>query len=73
MEFRRLCEILRNHLQGLSKFTGQANVTNVNNPESWQMHLQTRFVQLNVATDLSLWQVRSPLPSITPCGSHSSG
>eukprot|EP00158_Paraphelidium_tribonemae_P006905 Partr_v1_DN28028_c3_g1_i1_m57737 putative Component of the eukaryotic translation initiation factor 3 (eIF-3) complex, which is involved in protein synthesis and, together with other initiation factors, stimulates binding of mRNA and methionyl-tRNAi to the 40S ribosome (By similarity) len=56
MEMRRLCELLRNHLTGVTKYTGQANSIDLNSSESLQMHLDTRFIQLNAASSLELWQ-----------------
>ena len=56
-EFRRLCDQLRLHLAGLSRWVGATlNVINVTVPESLQMHIETRFVQMNVALELQLWQ-----------------
>ncbi|KAK3296100.1 eukaryotic translation initiation factor 3 subunit A [Chaetomium fimeti] len=45
-EFRRLCELLRNHMHAI----------NLNDPDTLQRHLETRFQQLNVAVELELWQ-----------------
>ncbi|CAI0404951.1 unnamed protein product [Linum tenue] len=42
-EFRRLCEVIRNH---------RANL----HPESLKMNLNIRFEQLKVATELQLWK-----------------
>ena len=56
MEMRRLCELLRNHLSGVAKISGQSYAVDLNNSESLQMHLDTRFLQLNIATQLELWQ-----------------
>ena len=61
LEFRRLCEMLRNHFSNLQKMTTSA--ARVGAPrvawewtnESVEMHLHTRFVQLEVATTLELW------------------
>jgi translation initiation factor 3 subunit A len=61
LEFRRLCEMLRNHFSNLQKMTSSAS--RVGAPriawewtnESVEMHLHTRFVQLEVATALELW------------------
>jgi translation initiation factor 3 subunit A len=47
-EFRRLCELLRNHLTNAA--------INLNDPDTLQRHLDTRFQQLNVAVELELWQ-----------------
>ena len=56
-EFKRLSEILRNHLQGLNKpnMNQQQGVT-LSNPETVQILLEVRFAQLNVATKMELWQ-----------------
>jgi translation initiation factor 3 subunit A len=55
-ELRRLCELLRNHLLSLPKYSHQAHAINLNSPESMQMHLDTRFLQLNAVAQLELWQ-----------------
>eukprot|EP00239_Pterosperma_sp_CCMP1384_P002815 CAMPEP_0197846884 /NCGR_PEP_ID=MMETSP1438-20131217/4694_1 /TAXON_ID=1461541 /ORGANISM="Pterosperma sp., Strain CCMP1384" /LENGTH=1059 /DNA_ID=CAMNT_0043458663 /DNA_START=84 /DNA_END=3263 /DNA_ORIENTATION=- len=55
-EFRRLCEILRNHLANLNKYRDQRDRPDLTQPESLQLYLETRFEQLKVATDLELWQ-----------------
>jgi translation initiation factor 3 subunit A len=55
-EFRRLCELLRNHLQNVAKFTAQMHAINLNDPDTLQRHLDTRFQQLNVAVELELYQ-----------------
>jgi len=55
-EFRRLCEILRNHLQSLQKYQSQAGAVNITIPETLQGYMQTRFSQLDVAVSLDLWQ-----------------
>ncbi|KAJ2720668.1 eukaryotic translation initiation factor 3 subunit A [Coemansia sp. Benny D115] len=55
-EFRRLCELLRNHLQTISKYSHQQNSVNLSNPETIQLFLDTHFHQLNVATEMELWQ-----------------
>nr|POE77467.1 eukaryotic translation initiation factor 3 subunit a [Quercus suber] len=55
-EFRRLCELLRNHLQNAAKYQQQVHAINLSDPETLQRHLDTRFEQLNVAVELELWQ-----------------
>eukprot|EP00249_Psilotum_nudum_P025011 c29348_g1_i1 orf=523-3702(-) len=55
-EFRRLCEILRNHLINLNKYRDQRDRPDLTQPESLQLYLDTRFEQLKVATELELWQ-----------------
>lgn len=55
-EFRRLCELLRNHVQNAAKYASQMHAINLNDPDTLQRHLDTRFEQLNVAVELELWQ-----------------
>ncbi|KAL1954974.1 hypothetical protein VTO42DRAFT_381 [Malbranchea cinnamomea] len=55
-EFRRLCELLRNHVQNAAKYSAQMNAINLSDPDTLQRHLDTRFQQLNVAVELELWQ-----------------
>jgi len=53
LEFRRLCDLLRMHLQWQTKREGEepSKLTG----ESMELHLGTRFEQLKVATSLHLW------------------
>lgn len=39
-EFRRLCDLLRQHLQNVQKYGNQANSINLNNPEYVSYHAQ---------------------------------
>ncbi|CAM8945968.1 unnamed protein product [Rhodiola kirilowii] len=55
-EFRRLCEIIRNHLVNLNKYRDQRDRPDLSAPESLQLYLDTRMEQLKVATELELWQ-----------------
>jgi len=58
LEFRRLCEMLRQHLSNLQRIIVQPKTTRVVwewTPEAIELHLQTRFSQLEVATSLELW------------------
>ncbi|KAJ2371009.1 eukaryotic translation initiation factor 3 subunit A [Coemansia sp. RSA 2607] len=55
-EFRRLCELLRTHLQTIAKYSYQQNSINLSNPETLQLFLDTHFHQLNTATEMELWQ-----------------
>ncbi|KAI0495813.1 hypothetical protein KFK09_022118 [Dendrobium nobile] len=55
-EFRRLCEIIRNHLANLNKYRDQRDRPDLTAPESLQLYLDTRVDQLKIATDLELWQ-----------------
>ncbi|KMZ75452.1 putative Eukaryotic translation initiation factor 3 subunit [Zostera marina] len=55
-EFRRLCEIIRNHLSNLNKYRDQRDRPDLTAPESLQLYLDTRVDQLKMATDLKLWQ-----------------
>lgn len=55
-EFRRLCELLRNHLQNAAKYASQMHAINLSDPDTLQRHLDTRFEQLNAAVELELWQ-----------------
>ncbi|KAI9007770.1 hypothetical protein DFJ74DRAFT_773295 [Hyaloraphidium curvatum] len=55
-EFRRLCDLLRSHLATAAKYQHQPHAVNLSDPDTLQRHLDTRFVQLNAAADLELWQ-----------------
>jgi len=58
-EFRRLCEMMRIQLSNLQKMSVQPTKGNRQTwdwtPDSIEFHLTTRFVQLEVATALELW------------------
>lgn len=56
-DFRRLCEQrLRKDLQNASKYSHQAHSINLADPETLSRHLSTRFLQLETAVELELWQ-----------------
>ncbi|KAL5035599.1 eukaryotic translation initiation factor 3 subunit A [Batrachochytrium dendrobatidis] len=55
-EFRRLCDILRQHLSSATKYQSHDHSIDLNDPETLQRHLDTRFVQLNAAAELEHWQ-----------------
>jgi translation initiation factor 3 subunit A len=64
MEFRRLCDMLRQQFANLQKQQPSSSVagtartakpTTDLTPESIEYHLQTRFAQLEVATSFELW------------------
>lgn len=52
-EFRRLCDILRQHLSNITKYRDQRDLSQ--QPESLQLHMDLRFEQLRTACDLELW------------------
>ena len=56
VEFRRLCETLRLHLGNVAKYAHQAHSINLQDPETLQHYLDTRFAQLNTSVELELWQ-----------------
>ena len=66
-EFRRLCEIIRNHLANLNKYRDQRDRPDLTAPESLQLYLDTRVEQLKIATDLALWQVCDSSFSLYVC------
>ena len=55
-EFRRLCEMLRNHLANLIKYRDARDRPDLTQADSLQLYLDTRFEQLKTATELGLWQ-----------------
>ncbi|KAJ2824494.1 eukaryotic translation initiation factor 3 subunit A [Coemansia sp. 'formosensis'] len=55
-EFRRLCELLRTHLQNIGKYAHQQNAINLSNADTMQLFLDTHFHQLDTATEMELWQ-----------------
>ncbi|KAJ1680109.1 eukaryotic translation initiation factor 3 subunit A [Spiromyces aspiralis] len=56
-EIRRLCELLRTHMQYVVKSQGQsAFYLNINNPDVLQRFLESRFHQLDTVVKMELWQ-----------------
>lgn len=55
-EFRRLCEVLRQHLQSVSRTAHHTNAIDFSDTDTLQRHLDTRFTQLKCAVELELWQ-----------------
>lgn len=55
-EFRRLCEMLRKHLVTIAKYQHQSNSVDLGSQDTQRMYLETRFEQLEIASDLELWQ-----------------
>lgn len=55
-EFRRLCDQLRQHLQNVARQSHHTHAINLNDPDTLQRHLDTRFAQLNASVELELWQ-----------------
>lgn len=56
-DFRRLCEQrLRKDLANASKYGHQQHAINLSDSETLSRHLDTRFLQLETAVELELWQ-----------------
>ncbi|PVU96736.1 hypothetical protein BB561_001006 [Smittium simulii] len=54
-EFKRLCDLLRNHLLIITKSYPQNQYIDIKEPGVFRMYLDTRFMLLNAASDLDLW------------------
>lgn len=55
MEFRKLCEKLRKHLEDISKVSSQTANVSISKPETQQLNLETRLNQLDCAIQMELW------------------
>jgi translation initiation factor 3 subunit A len=56
-DFRRLCEQrLRKDISNAAKYGHQQHAINLSDPETLSRHLDTRFLQLETAVGLELWQ-----------------
>ncbi|XP_058811858.1 eukaryotic translation initiation factor 3 subunit A isoform X2 [Topomyia yanbarensis] len=55
MEFRKLCEKLRKHLEDISKVSSQTANVSISKPETQQLNLDTRLHQLDCAIQMELW------------------
>nr|ODO02250.1 eukaryotic translation initiation factor 3 subunit A [Cryptococcus depauperatus CBS 7855] len=56
-DFRRLCEQrLRKDLANAAKYPNQQHAINLSDPETLGRFLETRFLQLETAVELELWQ-----------------
>ena len=59
LEFRKLCDMMRTHLSNVQKMASQPSRGNRISWEwtsdSIELHLQTRFAQLEISTSLELW------------------
>lgn len=56
MEFRKLSEKLRKHLDDLGKVSAQSTNVSISKPETQQLNLETRLYQLDSAIQMELWQ-----------------
>lgn len=56
MEFRKLCEKLRKHLDDICKPSTQTANVSISRPETQQYNLDTRLYQLDSAIQMELWQ-----------------
>lgn len=56
-EFRRLCELLRNHLGTLIRYRDQQgrDRTDLGVASTWELYVDIRFEQLKTACNLELW------------------
>jgi translation initiation factor 3 subunit A len=55
-EFRKLCETIRQHMVQCQKYHQQPTSIDLTKPETQNLHLETRLIQLNHAISMELWQ-----------------
>ncbi|CAB3403650.1 unnamed protein product [Caenorhabditis bovis] len=55
-EFRKLCDLLRMHLNHIQKHQYMAHVVKLTSPESLALMQETRLYQLDTAIQMELWQ-----------------
>ncbi|KAK7792189.1 hypothetical protein R5R35_005144 [Gryllus longicercus] len=55
-EFRKLCDKLRKHLEDIIKLPALQTNVSIHKPETQQLNLETRLVQLDSAIQMELWQ-----------------
>jgi translation initiation factor 3 subunit A len=56
MEFRKLSEKLRKHLDDIGKPSAPSTQVSISKPETQQLNLDTRLYQLDSAIQMELWQ-----------------
>ena len=55
-EFRRVCDLLRMHLNNMIKYKDMRDRPDLSLPETQSLYMEVRFEQLKAATTLEMWQ-----------------
>jgi len=55
-EFRRVCDLLRSHLNNMIKYKDMRDRPDLSLPETQNLYMEVRFEQLKAATTLEMWQ-----------------
>jgi len=55
-EFRRVCDLLRSHLNNMIKYKDMRDRPDLTLPETQNLYMEVRFEQLKAATTLEMWQ-----------------
>ena len=55
-EFRRVCDLLRSHLNNMIKYRDMRDRPDLSLPETQNLYMEVRFEQLKAATTLEMWQ-----------------